>query len=106
MRRGSTPTFTFRMKDKLGQPFDTSTLSDLRVTFKQGDKIVVDKKLSDCVLSGNTIMVDLNQSETLRFDHRTSVRIQIKGKHRGTGKIITTKIKMKSADEILNEEVL
>lgn len=106
MRRGTNPSFTFRLKKKNGQTFSVSDVSDIRVTFKQGNTIVVEKKFKDCIFSGNTVSIELSQEETLRFDHGKSVRIQIKLKNAADGRVIPTVIKTVDCKEILNEEVL
>lgn len=106
MRRGTNPPYVFRLKRSNGLSFSVSDVSDIRVTFKQGDTTVVEKKFKDCIFSGNTVTVELTQEETLRFDHGKSVRIQIKLKNAADGRIIPTKIKTVDCKEILNEEVL
>jgi len=72
---GTTPELTFNL------PFDTSMIQNLYITFKDRNKnIVLEKTETDCTLSGNTVKVELSQEETLLFEKRTKVRVQLRVK--------------------------
>ncbi len=105
MRRGTTPPFKFRLRGRNGLTVDTASLKDGRITFRQGNVNVVDKKLSECTLLDDTISVQLSQKETLRFDASIDVRIQ--GKFLDMkGNIIPTKPRTVKCSDIFNEEIL
>ena len=72
MIRGTTPTHTFNI------PFDTSTVSEVRVIYAQNDEVLFTKSKTDCVLENSTIKVTLTQEDTLKFDHTKAVQIQIR----------------------------
>ena len=72
MIRGTTPTHSFKC------PFDLSTISKLRIIYRQGDTNILIKTLEDCTLNGNEISCKLSQEETLKFDCRKMVKIQLR----------------------------
>lgn len=75
--RGTTPTHTFTLKGSL----TASLIGRLYVTYKQGEKIVVDKAKSDCTIAGVTggvsVAVKLTQLETLAFKEQPG-KVQIR----------------------------
>ena len=78
MIRGTTPTFIFEL------PFDCSELTACSVAFAQDGKVLVEKVLTECEKSGNTLTVTLSEEETLLFDCTKRIaEIQIRG---GCGK--------------------
>lgn len=70
--RGTTPTHLFTLS------IDTSDLKCVRIIYAQDDKVVFVKQTSDCVLDGKTVKVTLTQEETLKFDCKKDVQIQIR----------------------------
>ena len=96
---GSTPTNTFRL------PFDTSTLSNVRIVYAQDDEIVITKNKNDCTLDGNTIKVTLTQEETLKLDYQKILEIQVRLLTLG-GDALVSKPKQISVDKFLDCEVL
>ena len=105
MRRGTNPTLTLKLTSKTGQSVDASVLTDGFITFQQDGRTVIEKRLNECERTGNKVIVELTQKDTLRLDDSLSVRVQGKFKI-ASGKIIPTKIRQLSVSEILNEEVL
>jgi len=105
MRRGTTPTIKITIKDKSGKPFNVDGLADGRVTFEQFNRTVIEKKLSDCVLSDNTVSVTLTQKETLQLDASSDIKVQCKFSD-SFGVVVATNIKQLHCHDILNEEVL
>lgn len=71
MHRGTTPTIRFTL------PFNTDTISKLFVTFYQG-QIMFTKTLPDCVVEESTVIITLNQKETLMLTDTNSVSMQIR----------------------------
>lgn len=74
MIRYTTPTITFNL------PFEASYLTAAYITIVQKD-ILIDKTLSDCVASDQTLSVTLSQEETgkLKADHPTKIQIRCVG---------------------------
>lgn len=100
MIRGTTPTHVFTLND-----FDTSRIKELRLTYQQRRKNIVEKTLDDVTLNANTIMVVLTQEETLKFTTTDVVDVQIK--------VLTTEDKVLASDiisidaeRILNEDIM
>lgn len=99
MIRGSTPTHIFEL------PIDTSLIKQLRITYVQQQKIVLEKKEQDVTMSGRFIKSRLSQEETLTFDEHIPVKIQLKILTTG-GDVLPSQIFVVSADQVLNEEIL
>lgn len=107
MRRGTTPILEFSIEDKLGRPFDVSTLVNKGViTFKQGSNIVLEKRLSDCDVEENVISFKLSQEETLKFNAGIDVKVQCRFLDTIETNALATDIKIMSVSDVLNEEVL
>jgi hypothetical protein len=99
MIRGTTPTHVFQL------PFETKLLKEVRISYAQDNKIVMEKKTEDCKMEGDTISVTLSQEETLLFSHGSVVELQLKVSTEA-GNCLATPIIRKHIDEILNQEVL
>lgn len=99
MIRGTTPTHTFKL------PFDTSLLSSARVVYKQGEKEVLRKETEAFFMEENILRVTLTQDESLRFDCRRSVKLQLRVRTK-TGQVLAMKPYVVSVDECLDDEVL
>lgn len=72
MIRGTTVTHTFNVDLK------ASEIKELKVTYSQGGRIVLFRKLADCEVTDNTIVVKLLQEDTFKFDSSKHVNIQIR----------------------------
>jgi hypothetical protein len=72
MTRGTTPTHTFKI------PIHSSLVKSVMVIYAQNDKEVFHKDKWDCTMKGNEISVTLAQEETLKFDHRQNVQVQLR----------------------------
>lgn len=95
MRRGTTPTIT------ITTDIDLSAASNLFVTFKQGSRLVLEKKLSDVTVSEGSIVCALSQSDTLALKEGKYVRFQIRatlGDQKVASNIMETPV-----DEILKD---
>lgn len=105
MIRGTTPTHKFEL------PFEVSILKDLRISYMQNtygqndNRLLIDKKMTDCTLDGNTVLVKLTQEETLKLKHGMEVKIQIKVLTT-EGDVLASTVYKKTVKEVLNEEVL
>ena len=72
MIAGTTPTHTFNI------PFKTSIIYEVRVIYAQNNKPIVVKTRADCTLEDTQISVTLTQEDTLKFDYKYPVEIQIR----------------------------
>lgn len=99
MIRGTTPTHTFKI------PFDTSLIAELRITYKQPTGVELTKCETDCTLSENSIAVKLTQEETLQFNHKYNVEIQVRILTQG-GDVVASKVLTTTVEKCLNDEVL
>jgi hypothetical protein len=72
MIRGTTPTHVFKI------PIDPSMVASVRVVYAQDDAVIVKKCTDDCTFDGNIISVTLTQEDTLLFDCKKCVQIQIR----------------------------
>lgn len=93
MRRGTTLTIT------ITTDIDLREASNLFVTFKQGDLIVFEKTLEDVIVTGNKVVCELSQSDTLALKDNVVVRFQIRATI-GDSKIASN-IMTAPVDEIL-----
>lgn len=96
MIRGTTPSLTFTL------PFDTTNIEVLWVTFSQDNNEVFTLLKSDCVLDGNTITVNLTQSQTLSLLGNQMVHIQVRIKT-SDGKALASNILTTSVQRILKD---
>ena len=76
IRRGTTPTHTFTVD------VDLTQATALYITYKQNDKVVVEKSIEDCTITAETVTVELSQAESLKFNASSNlpVEIQIRAK--------------------------
>ena len=72
MVRGTTVKHIFNI------PLEASDIKEVKVTYAQGDNIVLSKKKSDCTIKDNTIVVVLSQADTFKFDSSQHVKIQLR----------------------------
>lgn len=72
MRRGTTPTLTFNL------PFNVEEIRNCEVYFSQGDSLVIEKPMEDCVLEDTTLQVTLSQADTLALDEEEKCEVQIR----------------------------
>lgn len=100
MRRGTTPTHTFDIS-----PIEASVLSKVKITYAQGNTVVLVKRTEDCTLEGNTIKLTLTQEETLKFDHKKLVEVQVRVLTAG-GDALASYIHNVTVGRLLDEEVL
>ena len=103
MTRGTTPTHTLTV------PVDFETVSKAAVAYAQFGKVIIRKSPEECAISGtgtNTIVtVNLTQEDTLRFNPREVVEIQMKILFTD-GNVALTNISRVSTNDCLDEEIL
>ena len=72
MIRGTTPIHTFRL------PMETLVIKNAKIIYAQDDEVILTKELSCCEIGEKHIRVRLSQEETLLFDCRKAVQIQLR----------------------------
>lgn len=72
MRRGTTPTYRFRL------PVEQVNVKRLEITYIQGGKVILEKEKEDCTFEGNTALLKLTQEETFMFKEGSKVQIQVR----------------------------
>ena len=98
MIRGTTPTHVFEL------PFDTDLISKAKVIYAQSDAILFTKDKAVCECAANVISVKLTQEETLKFDCRKAVQIQIRILTTD-GNALASEIKLVGVEKCLESEV-
>lgn len=99
MKLGATPKHTFTL------PFDTSIIKELKITYAQEKKTILEKYLKDCEIKGNEVSLTLSQEETLLFVEKLTVEIQVRVLTQG-GEVLTSDIHTIRAERCLDREVL
>ena len=69
--RGSTPTQRFEI------PFDTELLTEFNIYFAQDGETLLTKTMADCELEKNAILLELSREDTLIFNHKKTLEIQL-----------------------------
>lgn len=99
MIRGTTPTHTFVL------PFSTELVKTLEITYAQCGKVILKKGTANADMSGNTVRIRLTQEDTLKFDAKTYVDIQVRVlTHEGDA--LASRVLRVRADVCLSDEVL
>lgn len=76
------------------------------VSLRQGDTLISKhKEDKDVAISSDHVSVNLDQTETLKFNPYDIVEVQIKGQDEG-GEIFATNILRVSVTDILDESVM
>ena len=103
MTRGTTPTHTLTV------PVDVATVSKATVAYAQFGKVIIKKSPEACEISGTgtytTVTVHLTQEETLKFNQKEVVEIQMKILFTD-GNVALTNISRVSTNDCLDEEIL
>lgn len=99
MIRGTTPIHTFEL------PFDTSICKEIKITYAQNDKVILEKKSKSCNLEGNTVTLRLTQEETFKFDCKKLVQIQLRVLTTND-EVLASDIALERPDKCLDSEVL
>ena len=75
--RGTNPPLTFTIPESA---FCADDIEILHIAFCQNRQLVLEKRLEDCILAGQTITVPLSETETLRLNDRAELEMQIRAK--------------------------
>lgn len=94
-KRGSTPTYNFKLKDEYTESVDLTLANHVYVTFEQG-KVELRKQDTDLGITSTTITLHLTQKETLSFK-KGSLDIEINVTYDDGGRAISQTYK----DEVL-----
>ena len=98
MIRGTTPTHTFKVNVNL------SNAEVIYLTYKQGDKVTIEKTKEDMEITPTTISVRLTQEDTLAFT-KASVEVQIRARF-SDGTAIASNIMRATSERILKNGVI
>ena len=99
MRIGTTPTHTFEVE------LDTALIKEAKITYTQGDEIILEKRTDDCEITPGKLEVKLTQEETFKFDSTKFVCIQLRVLM-VNDECLSTDLIMVSPDKCLDDEVL
>ena len=99
MFRGTTPTLNFKL------PFAADTIADGFISIAQNRHVVIDKPISDWIISGNTVKVTLTQEETLNLVVSNTTEIQLRVKL-ADGTALASEIFTVSTERILKDGVI
>lgn len=94
MIRGTTPKHTFNVD------VDLTDAQSIYITYKQLNRVVVEKAKSDINVSSDALQCDLTQKETLAFNSKYPVKIQIRAGYEG-GSAVASNIIETTVGEIL-----
>lgn len=99
IQQGSTPIHTF------STPYKKEEIQKIIITYFQNGRIVCEKKDEDISVSDFSISTNLAQEDTLLFDEKGDVKMQIKVKLK-SGDVIPSNNMYAKVNEVLNKEVL
>lgn len=79
MIRGTTPTFTLKLKNKDGTPseINLNEANNINFTISQGQKLIVKSGEDIEIENGNTVLVFLTQKESLSLKEKQKTEIQL-----------------------------
>lgn len=97
--RGTTPTISF------GLPFSTDLLDTGFVTVKQREEVIIEKELSVCECSGNTLTARLAQADTLALEVGTHAKIRLVVKTTGGDRLETKDFVVRVSDTCKDEVI-
>lgn len=97
--RGTTPTLTFTFQ------FPCADIDKLHLSFEQRDKIILEKKLSDFTIDGNSLVLRLTEADTLAM-RPGQIALQFRGSVGGNkiaSRVITTTVERIIKDGYLDD---
>lgn len=97
--QGTTPTHTFRLS------IDTESITQVRVSYAQADKIIIEKTEEDCRMGEKSISVTLTQQDTMKLNPKQFVEVQLKIMT-NIGTVLASPVQKLTVEKILNTEVL
>lgn len=98
MIQGTTPNVRFRIKN-----FDTNLITAAEIYFGQNGNMIIKKDNTDCVIEEGYVSCMLSQSDTLCFNEKSRVDIQLRVEVEG-GAVLATKQFKRYVWEIIDKE--
>lgn len=99
MNKGTTPIHCFII------PYHARMIDELLIVYEQDGNEIIRKNKDSCVLEQTTVYIPLTQEETLLFDHRKNVQVQLR-LLTTEGVAYSTRIFVIPALECLSDEVI
>ena len=99
MKIGATPRHTFTV------PFSTGLIKELKITYAQDNKTVLEKYLADCEVEENSVSYSLTQEETLKLADCCEIEMQIRLRTTN-GEALASQIIKAFVEEILKDGVI
>lgn len=98
--RGTTPTITMTL------PFSHELIEVGYVIVRQNKNTVIEKPVSDCTCSGNTLSVKLTQEETLDLSREYNAEIDVVVKTTGGDRLETDSPYIVGVADTVKDEVI
>ena len=95
MRLGTTPKHTFTF------PCETNNNQELKITYSQNKKIILEKYLADCEVDKNSVSYKLTQEETFLFANDVNVELQVRVLTT-TGDVLASNIRIVTVERCLD----
>lgn len=96
MIRGTTPTIKFNIDAP------TENIENLEIYFADGDKLILEKNLSDLTISEKVVSLTLSQEDSLKLAENTFIKVQIRILY-SDGSVIASNVMKCFVDEILKD---
>lgn len=103
MIRTSTPTHRFEIAED--QSSIIEMLQALKITYKQGNRVVLEKTEADVTIEGNVISFKLTQEETKRFVAGVPIDMQVRVLLT-SGECFPSLLYRMSCSDVLDDEVM
>lgn len=105
MRRGTTPTHTFKPKTKVGELIDMRSAQVIYMTYKQDGKTVLEKTKDQMEITEEEMVIHLTQEDTLAFSTLGDVEIECRARFADQSAIASCILKT-TAQRILKDGVI
>lgn len=105
MRRGTTPTHTFKPKTKAGDLIDMRSAQVIYMTYKQDGKTVLEKTKDQMEITEEEMVIHLTQEDTLAFSTLGDVEIECRARFADQSAIASCILKT-TAQRILKDGVI
>ena len=99
MIRGTTPTCSFNV------PCNGENIHKVNILFGQDDRLLFKKVTSDCTIDGSQVTAKLTREDTLRFNHKKPLQIQIVVEQTN-GDVLESLIETIGVDKLLDDGVI
>lgn len=99
MFRGTTPTLEFVL------PFNTDLLEDILMTVAQKNVPLINKTMTDAECSENTVIIKLEQADTLKLNDKYDAHVQLRVKTKN-GDAFASDIFRVAVSQILKDGVI